>query len=192
MLKNIILHSPALRAGQRDELLNFLQGGSAAYEAEGGSTDTIIGIVSQMQEEMERDLKESTQTEEEAKAAFATLTTSKTTEIDAAGKAIETKTARAGELAVSVVQAKNDLEDAKEALAEDEKFKANLAKSCATKQAEWDARQKLRAEEIQAISETIEMLNGDDALELFKKTLPSAASFLEVAASTTSQRRRAE
>merc|ERR1719313_427940 len=70
------------------------------------------------------------------------------------------------------------------------KFKANLAAQCSTKSKEWDARSKLRAEEIQCISETIEMLNGDDALELFKKTLPSAgaSSLLQLAASTRSQR----
>jgi len=142
---------------------------------------------------MEGDLKETTATEEEAKASFATLTKSKDQEIAAAGKAIESKTARVGELAVSIVQAKNDHEDTEEAVAEDTKFKANLETACASKQKEWDARQKLRAEEIQAVSETIEMLNGDDALELFKKTLPSAASsLLQVSTRSKSQLRRAE
>jgi len=74
---------------------------------------------------------------------------------------------------------------------EDTKFKANLATQCATKSKEWDDRQKLRAQEVEAISETIEMLNGDDALELFKKTLPSASAFVQVAATTRSQQRRA-
>merc|ERR1712216_26794 len=108
----------------------------------------------------------------EAKAGFTTLMASKEKEIRAAGKAIEEKTARAGEVAVEAVQAKADLEGTSDALAEDIELKANLAKSCATKQSEWDQRCKLRAEEVQAVSETIEMLNGDDALELFKKTLP--------------------
>jgi len=153
---------------------------------EGGS-DQIIGIVSTMKEEMEADLKEATSTEEEAKSSFATLTASKEKEIAAAGKAIEEKTARTGELAVSVVQAKADLEDTEEAKADDETFKANLAASCATKSKEWDERQKIRAEEVTAISETIEMLNGDDALELFKKTLPSAASFLQLTTRTQQQ-----
>merc|ERR1719498_241097 len=119
--------------------------------------------------------------------------TSKKSEIDAAGKAVETKTARSGEVAVETVQAKADLESTTKAVAEDTDFKANLAKNCATKQKEWDERCKLRAEEIKAISETIEMLNSDDALELFKKTLPSAAaaSFIQTAATTRSQMRRA-
>merc|ERR550514_1981354 len=106
--------------------------------------------------------------------------TSKTEEIEAAGKAIETKTARSGTVAVETVQAKADLEKTTKAVAEDTEFKANLKKNCATKQKEWDERCKLRAQEIEAISETIEMLNGDDALELFKKTLPSASAFIQM------------
>merc|ERR1719395_399449 len=117
--------------------------------------------------------------------------TSKKSEIDAAGKAVETKTARSGEVAVATVQAKADLQSTTKAVAEDTDFKANLAKNCATKQKEWDARCKLRAEEIKAISDTIEMLNSDDALELFKKTLPSASAFIQTGMGTHSQTRRA-
>merc|ERR1719324_1263322 len=165
--------------------MSFLESGSGL---EGGS-DQIIGIVEQMKETMEADLKETEGSEAEAKSSYETLMTSKTSEIEAAGKAIETKTARAGEVAVETVQAKADLEKTTKAVAEDTDFKANLAKNCATKQKEWDERCKLRAQEIEAISDTIEMLNGDDALELFKKTMPSAASasaFIQTSATTWS------
>jgi hypothetical protein len=186
-LKNILQHSPLVDADDRSSLLAFLQNG----DTEGGS-DQIIGIVSQMKETMEGDLKESTTNEESAKASFTSLMTSKEEEIVAAGKAVEEKTVRVGDLAVSVATAKADLEDTQDAQAEDEKLKANLATSCATKSKEWDERSSLRSQEVQAISETIEMLNGDDALELFKKTLPSAAaSFLQLATTARSQQRRA-
>merc|ERR1719272_458261 len=118
--------------------------------------------------------------------------TSKKSEIEAAGKAIETKSARVGTAAVEVVQAKADVEKTTDAVAEDTDFKANLKKSCATKQTEWDARCKLRAEEIKAISETIEMMNSDDALELFKKTLPPAAALIQTSATTRVQMRRVQ
>merc|ERR1719263_44740 len=98
-LRNIVEHSPAVSETERSTLMSFLESG------EGGS-DQIIRIVSTMKEEMEADLKEATSTEEEAKASFTTLTASKEKEIAAAGKAVEEKTARVGELAVSVVQAK--------------------------------------------------------------------------------------
>merc|ERR1719443_1082092 len=104
------------------------------------------------------------------------MMTSKKAEIEAAGKAIETKTSRSGSVAVETVQAKADLEKTQKAVEEDTEFKANLKKNCATKQKEWDERCKLRAQEIEAISDTIKMMNSDDALELFKKTLPSAAA----------------
>jgi len=187
-LRNIIEHSPAVSEGERSTLVSFLENGDSSGET--GSTDQIIGIVDQMKDEMSADLKETTSGEEEAKGAFATLMGSKEQEIAAAGKAVEKKTGRIGELAVSAVQAEADLKDTQEAMDGDSKFKANLATQCATKSKEWDGRQKLRAEEVQCISETIEMLNGDDALELFKKTLPSAASFVQVATATRSQERR--
>jgi len=88
------------------------------------------------------------------------------------------------------VQGKADLEKTTTAVAEDTDFRRNLAGACATKQKELDARQKLRTQEVEAISETIEMLSGDDALELFKKTLPSATSLIQTSAATRSQMRR--
>merc|ERR1719235_2219807 len=168
VLRNIVRTSPAVRDSEREMLMSFLETGDSTA----GGSDQIIGIVEQMKETMEADLAEATTKEADSKASFETLMTSKTTEIEAAGKAIETKTARSGQVAVETVQAKADLESTEKAVAEDIDFKANLAKSCATKQKEWDERCKLRAEEIEAISDTIEMLNSDDALELFKKTLP--------------------
>merc|ERR1719245_1620189 len=55
-------------------------------------------------------------------------------------------------------------------------FLQGLEKSCKTKTAEWEERSKTRSEELVALADTIKILNDDDALELFKKTLPSAGS----------------
>merc|ERR1719161_3020878 len=188
VLRNIIAHSPAVRPSQRSLLMSFLESGST----EQGGSDTIIGVVEQMKETMEADLAETEKSEAESKRTFETLMTTKKGEIEAAGKAIETKSARTGEVAVEVVQDKADLEKTTKAVDEDTDFKRNLAGACATKQKEWDARQKLRAEEVAAISDTIEMLNGDDALELFKKTMPSAAALIQTSTATRSQMRRAK
>jgi len=48
-----------------------------------------------------------------------------------------------------------------------------LKKSCATKAKEYAERKEMRAQEAVALAETIKILNDDDALDLFKKTLPS-------------------
>merc|ERR1719316_2278225 len=50
---------------------------------------------------------------------------------------------------------------------------------------------KLRSEELLALADTIKMLNDDDALELFKKTLPASASLLQLQVTVADQRRQA-
>merc|ERR1719316_334509 len=74
---------------------------------------------------------------------------------------------------------KHDKENSEKAIAEDTKFLQDLEANCKTKKAEWAERTATRAEELLAIHETIKILNDDDALELFKKTLPSP-SLLQV------------
>merc|ERR1719388_63271 len=91
-----------------------------------------------------------------------------------ATEAIESKTARSGEVAVSVVQTKDSLQDMTEELADVEKFVSQLATECATKEKEFAERCKIRAEEVKAISEAVSILNDDDALDVFKKARPSA------------------
>merc|ERR1719221_1614738 len=86
----------------------------------------------------------------------------------------------------------NDLEDTKEALAADQQFAANLKRSCGDREAIHAKEKQMRAEEIVALADTIKILNDDDALELFKKTLPSAsASLVQVEGSSTARQVRA-
>jgi chromosome segregation ATPase len=64
------------------------------------------------------------------------------------------------------------LKDTRANLSDSEQFLVSLSQSCDDKAKEWDERQKVRAEELTAIAEAITMLNDDDALDLFNKTLP--------------------
>merc|ERR1719359_1984499 len=127
-----------------------------------------------MEDDMKKNLADTNADEEKAKAGFAELKASKEQEIELATEAIEVKTARAGELAVSVVQTADGLEDTQKELAATEKFIVTLKEQCASKEKEWAARQQMRAEEVSAISEAIGILNDDDALDVFKKAIPSA------------------
>merc|ERR1719160_136645 len=154
----------------RKNALAFLEQ-SGDYVPQSGQ---IVGILKGMKDDMEASLKEAIADEEKAITGFGDLKASKNKEIEVATEAIETKTARSGELAVSVVQTKDALEDTQVELADTQKFIAQLESECATKEKEWAVRQKLRAEEISAISEAIGILNDDDALDVFKKAVPSA------------------
>merc|ERR1719487_2603247 len=141
---------------------------------------------------MQSDLKEAIDSENQAVAAYDELMKAKGEEISAATKGIETKMARSGELAVSVATAGADLEGSKDSLAEDTTMKAQLAESCAQKTTEFDARAKIQAEEVTAISETIKILNDDDSLDTFKKALPSggASAFVQTSVRSKSQMRK--
>jgi hypothetical protein len=65
-------------------------------------------------------------------------------------------------------------------LIEDNKFLQKIDGDCESKKVDWDERQKMRAEELNAIHQTVQILNDDTALDLFKKTLPNVGSLLQV------------
>merc|ERR1719326_2149990 len=136
-------------------------------------------------------LKDITGTENDAIKTFDQLIKAKTAEVEALTEAIEEKTKRIGDLGVKIVGMKEDLSDAEESLLEDKKFLAELEKGCATKEKEWSEICKTRSEELLALADTIKILNDDDALELFKKTLPGSASFLQVQETTAAMKSRA-
>jgi len=143
-----------------------------------------------MKDTMEASLAKATDEENSAIKDFDALVAAKTKEINALTKEVESKTARIGELGVELVTLKEDLDDTTKSLAEDEAFLKDLEKNCKTKEDEWAARQKIRAEELLALADTIKLLNSDDALELFKKALPSP-SLLQLKSSERSTKQRA-
>jgi len=63
-------------------------------------------------------------------------------------------------------------------LAEDQQFLADLDGNCEQKKKDWNIYKKMQGEELLALADTIKILNDDDALELFKKTVPAAGSSL--------------
>merc|ERR1719171_2710983 len=186
VLRSISLSADMIPA-DRDLLASFLSSGSD-YAPQSGQ---ITGILKTLEDEMEKDLSDATSEETAAIASFDSLIASKKKEIVALTKAIESKTMRIGELGVKIAQMENDLEDTQEGLAEDKKFYADLDKNCALKKKEWAAYKEMEATEMVALADTIKVLNDDDALELFKKTLPSASSFVQLQVGNGAIRKRA-
>merc|ERR1719387_3479352 len=176
-----------LSSSDRDVLASFLsQGQSQGYAPASGE---IVGILKQMKDTMEADLKEITEAEEKAKADFEGMMKAKAAQIEALTQEIEEKTERLGNRGVELVNMKEDLDDTKKSLAEDKAFLKDLEKNCKTKEAEWTEICKTRAEELLALHETIQILNDDDALDLFKKTLPTP-SLLQTAVSNKQLKQR--
>merc|ERR1719237_918531 len=171
-----VVQTADMMDADRDQVMSFLSG-SSEYAPQSGQ---ITGILKQMSDTMQVTLADTVKGEETAAASYEELMAAKTQEVQALTSAIEEKSVRQGEVAVSVVEMKGDLKDTSEALVQDKKFAQDLAKNCATKQQEWDEICKMRAEEQLALADTIKILNDDDALELFKKTVPAGSSLLQV------------
>jgi len=187
-LRNLVENDEKMLDVDRQDITAFLSN-DASYAPQSGA---ITGILKQMQDTMSASLADATGTEDESVKAFDQLVAAKTKEIDALTASIEDKTSAIGELGVQIVQMKEDLSDSEESLLEDKKFLADLEKNCATKEKEWAIICKTRSEELLALADTIKMLNDDDALELFKKTLPgSSASFMQLTVSSASMRTQA-
>merc|ERR1719264_1146989 len=174
----------------RQDLASFLSGEqNDGYSPQSGQ---ITGILKDMGYTMKRSLADATAQEGASKTSFEELMAAKTKEVKALSASIETKSSQIGESSVSLAQMKEDLTDTQEALVEDKKFLAGLEKSCKTKTAEWEERSKTRADELVALADTIKILNDDDALELFKKTLPGAgSSFVQFGVGASTLRSRA-
>jgi hypothetical protein len=171
---------------QKDEVVSLLQGKNPFGDYSGRSGE-IIGILKAMKDEMDGDLNGAISDEEAAAKGFEELKAAKTAEISAASEAIESKSVRTGELGVSVTTTADDIEDTTAEMTETQAFVANLASQCAAKKKEWDERCAMRTEEISAISEAIKILNDDDALDLFKKTLSLAQKPMAFLASKSGQ-----
>jgi len=167
-LQNLVINTD-MRSADREMLTAFLSQGNG-YAPQSGE---ILGMLKQMLETMEKELNEITTAEEQAIKDCEALIAAKEKELNANTGAIEAKIERAAEMGLEIVEMKEDLDDSSKTLLEDKKFLSELEKDCGTKEEEWNKRCKIRVEELLAIGDTIKILNDDDALDLFKKTLPS-------------------
>jgi len=171
----------------REDMLAFLSGSSSYAPASG----EILGILKQMGDEMSKDLADAQAEEQTAVKSYEQLIGAKTKEVNALSKMIEEKLTRIGDLGVEIQQMKNDLSDTAEGLGEDQKFLADLDKNCEAKTKLYKENVNYRSQELAALADTIKILNDDDALELFKKTLPGASSFVQIQISQKAWKARA-
>jgi len=185
VLKNIVLSSKGdvILDDEKESVLAFLSGKQSYAPASG----EIAGILKQIGDSMAKSLADATAAEADAIKEFDALVAAKKKEIVALTSSVESKTSKIGELGVSIVSLKNDMSDTEAALYEDKKMLAELDSGCSTKDKEFEERVKTRNEELATIAETIKILNDDDALDLFKKTLPAPSASLVQMSETSVQ-----
>merc|ERR1719247_2364152 len=136
-----------------------------------------------MKESFETNLAQAKTDEEEAIAQFISLKKAKTQEIKAAGDMVDTKTVELAEAKQHAAQGKEDLADSRAQLTADNEFLSNLALKCDNAEKEYNDRVKVRNEELTAVSETIAILNDDDAKDQFNKA--GVGVFVQVASKSS-------
>merc|ERR1719420_2365423 len=133
-----------------------------------------------MKEGFETSMADSQSEEDQAVSEFNSMKKAKTDQIKAAEDLSSDKTVQLGDTKAALAAAKQDLEDTSAQLAADEKFLANVKDTCATADADYQARLKVRTEEITAVGETIGILTNDEAQTAFSKS----SSFIQLSMRT--------
>merc|ERR1719484_153286 len=122
------------------------------------------------------DLASAQKADMQALLSFQSLKSAKTSEIAAATKQKNMKETELADLLDKVAKSKEDIASTTEALTADEQMLLEATKSCKTEEEEYAGRSKVRSEEIKALGETLDILTGDEARDLFGKTI----SFLQI------------
>merc|ERR1719161_2328466 len=145
--------------------------GMQSYAPQSGQ---IVGIIKQLKEEFEKDLKELQDGESKAVDEFTTMKGAKEGEMAAGKKQIEKADADFAEFSEKKAQAEEELADTEEQVATDKTFLANLKKKCDAADKEFAERSKARLEEIKGVTDTIAFLDSDEAHAMFDKTVNTA------------------
>merc|ERR1719456_422817 len=122
-----------------------------------------------MKESFETNLATAQKEETQAEAEYAQLKEAKTSELAAAESQIDSKTVTKANADETVAQASQDKKDTEAAVEADTEFLADLKSKCAVADEEYQARVKVRTEEIQAVSETMGILTNDEAQDTFTR-----------------------
>jgi len=145
--------------------------GFQSYAPQSGQ---IFGILKQMQEEFEGSLSTSQKEEQKAAEDFAALKAAKEAELGAGRKQQAQLEQDDADFREKNAQAYEEFNDTQDQLEIDQTFLRNLRKKCSQTDAEFEKRTKDRLEEIQAVDDTIAILNSDSSFESFEKTVKTS------------------
>jgi len=196
-VSQIVDNSRAVSKAKVDVLRSFLHNAESAssflaipgMQSYAPQSGQIFGILGQMKEDFEVNLSEAQKGEAKAKAEFESLKAAKEDELATGRKLIVSIDASIAETQENYAQEAKQLEDTQEQLAMDTEFLKNLKSKCATMDADYDKRVKDRLTEIDAVGDTIQILNSDESFEAFDKQ--EAPVFLQTDATQKERRQQA-
>jgi chromosome segregation ATPase len=181
MQRNSVMLETMLTPSQKRVVNAFVQAPEDYFDAEptfkqsyAPASGQIFGILKQMKETFENNLSASQKEELASQKAYEELKKAKEEEIAAGQDAIDTKTQELATTDEKLALSKQDMEDTKAGLSEDEAFLLMLKEKCQDADQEYEERQKTRAMEIEAVTKALSFLTSDEARDLFSKTFNPA------------------
>jgi hypothetical protein len=158
-----------------------------AYNSQSGA---IFGLLSEMESQFQRDLKQSQDDEAAAIENFKKLTAAKLGEIATLKEQIAANKEAIGQAKMDLSNATKDNKEAARNYQNSTEMLAEISQTCTDATKGHDERVKARGEEMNAVAEALKVLTGDEARSLFNKT-----TFVQLQASSTkainAQRQRA-
>jgi len=181
MQKNVAMFEGVFTPSQKRVISAFVQSPEDYFDAEptfkqsyAPASGQIFGILKQMKETMESNLSTSQKEELASQKAYEDLKAAKEEEIAAGQAQIDTKTQELATTDEKLAMDKQNLEDTKAGLTEDEQFLLMLKEKCQGSDQEYEERQKTRTAEIEACTKALAFLTSDEARDLFSKTFNPA------------------
>jgi len=132
----------------------------------------VVGMMNELHDKLEDETNTLTSEEMEAKHTYQMVAQTLT---DSMEKMTATRNRRAStkkEKEAEAAEWKGELADAQSQKAADEKYLEDLKSTCAAKTEAFEARQKLRAEELEALDKAIEIIAGSSVSGASEKHLP--------------------
>jgi len=176
----------AVLALQLQQEPNTYMGGNegALKEQYAPASGEIFGILRQMLDTFKLNLSDSQKIEMENQQTYQGMKAAKEDEIAAGQGSVEQKKTQLAEADETNAQSKQDLEDGRVMLTDDQAFLLSVKDTCAKSEQDFETRTKLRQEELTAVAQAISILSSDAAYDNFKKTY----NFVQVHAARRQQR----
>jgi len=167
-----------LPSTERQMFMSFLQveedgTGAPAGDAFQSSSGGVQDAVGKLKERIEGKRADLEKEETETKFAFETLVGQLDLNTEQAENEIEEKTQSKAQRLADYESFTQEVEATSATLKTDEKYFADLEAQCTTKSEEFEARQKMREEELQAIAKAIEVMSGGTVSGAAEEHLPS-------------------
>jgi len=149
---------------------NMVDANTPVYEPKSGE---IITMLEKLKDKFGDEKATLEREEVAATAAHDMLVQNLKGQIKAASEAIESKTASRSKAKADSAQANTDLQETSAVREEDAKYLKDVTATCDKKKEDFDARQKMRADEITALEKAIEILSSEAVKGNAEKHLPT-------------------